>query len=106
MITRKAKVFVKGTEAGTLMELSQDKEYVFEYLEDYNGLEISRTMMPHKRKYTYDKFPPFFEGLLPEGVQLDGLLKVKKIDKDDLFSQLMAVGAELVGVITLEEVLE
>ena len=97
-------MFVKGAEAGTLMELSQDKEYVFEYLEDYNGLEISRTMMPHKRKYTYDKFPPFFEGLLPEGVQLDGLLKIKKIDKDDLFSQLMAVGAELVGVITLEEI--
>jgi serine/threonine-protein kinase HipA len=63
-------------------------------------------MMPHTRTYTYDKFPPFFEGLLPEGVQLDGLLKIKKIDKDDLFSQLMAVGDELVGVITLEEVLE
>ena len=106
MITRKAKVFVKGAEAGTLTELSQGKEYVFEYLEDYNGLEVSRTMMPHKQKYTYNTFPPFFEGLLPEGVQLDGLLKIKKIDKDDLFSQLMAVGDELVGVITLEEVLE
>ena len=106
MITRKAKVFVKETEAGTLTELSQGKEYVFEYLEDYNGLEVSRTMMPHKRKYTYNKFPPFFEGLLPEGVQLDGLLKIKKIDKDDFFSQLIAVGDELVGVITLEEVLE
>ena len=106
MIMRKAKVFVNGAEAGTLTELSQGKEYVFEYLEDYNGLEVSRTMMPHKRKYTYNKFPPFFEGLLPEGVQLDGLLKIKKIDKDDLFSQLMAVGDELVGVITLEEVME
>ena len=106
MITRKAKVFVKGAEAGTLTELSQSKEYVFEYFEDYNGLEVSRTMMPHKRKYTYNKFPPFFEGLLPEGVQLDGLLNIKKIDKDDLFSQLMAVGDELVGVITVEEVLE
>jgi serine/threonine-protein kinase HipA len=106
MIMRKAKVLVKGVEAGRLTELSQGKEYVFEYLEDYNGLEVSRTMMPHKRKYTCDKFPPFFEGLLPEGVQLDGLLKIKKIDKDDLFSQLLAVGDELVGVITLEEVLE
>ena len=106
MSTRKAKVFVRGVEAGTLMELRQGKEYVFEYLEGYMGLEVSRTMMPHKQKYTYDKFPPFFEGLLPEGVQLDGLLKIKKIDKDDLFSQLMAVGDELVGVITLEEVLE
>lgn len=104
MIMRKAKVFVKGIEAGGLMEISQGTAYKFEYLEDYNGLEVSRTMMPHKRMYSYDKFPPFFEGLLPEGVQLDGLLKIKKIDKDDLFSQLMAVGAELVGVITLEEI--
>lgn len=106
MIMRKAKVFVRGVVAGTLIEFSQGKEYVFEYLEGYKGLEISRTMMPHKRKYSYDKFPPFFEGLLPEGLQLDGLLKIKKIDKDDLFSQLMAVGDELVGVITLEEELE
>ena len=103
---RKAKVFVKDIVAGTLVEISQGKDYVFEYLEGYKGLEVSRTMMPHKRKYTYDKFPPFFEGLLPEGIQLDGLLKIKKIDKDDLFAQLLAVGDELVGVITLEEIFE
>jgi len=35
---------------------------------------------------------------------LEGLLKIKKIDKDDLFSQLMAVGDELVGVITVKEI--
>jgi serine/threonine-protein kinase HipA len=103
---RKAKVFVRGVVAGTLTELSQGSEYVFEYLEGYKGLEISRTMMPYKRTYTYNKFPPFFEGLLPEGVQLDGLLKISKIDRDDFFSQLLAVGDELVGVITLEEVKE
>jgi len=88
------------------MELRQGKEYVFEYLEGYKGLEVSRTMMPYKRKYTYTTFPPFFEGLLPEGIQLEGLLKIKKIDKDDLFSQLMSVGDELVGVITLQEIVE
>jgi len=103
---RKAKVFVNGIEAGILSEIHQGKKYVFEYLEDYNGLEISRTMMPHKREYTYAKFPPFFEGLLPEGIQLDGLLKIKKIDKNDLFSQLIEVGDELIGVITLEEIVE
>ena len=106
MRMRKAKVFVKGIEAGILMEISQGREYKFEYLEGYKGLEVSRTMMPHARMYSYDKFPPFFEGLLPEGIQLDGLLKIKKIDKGDLFSQLMAVGDELVGVITLEEISE
>jgi serine/threonine-protein kinase HipA len=104
LIMRKAKVFVNGIEAGILSEIRYSKEYVFEYLENYNGLEISRTMMLHKRKYSYAKFPPFFEGLLPEGIQLDGLLKIRKIDKDDLFSQLIAVGDEFVGVITIDEI--
>ena len=100
---RKAKVYVKGIQAGILSELKQGIEYCFEYLEDYKGLEVSRTMLTDQKRYSFDKFPPFFEGLLPEGVQLEGLLKIKKIDKDDLFSQLMAVGDELVGVITVKE---
>lgn len=103
---RKAKVYVKGIEAGILSELKQGTEYCFEYLEDYKGLELSRTMLTDQKLYSFDKFPPFFEGLLPEGVQLEGLLKIKKIDKDDLFSQLMAVGDELVGVITVKEMWE
>ena len=103
---RKAKVYVKGIQAGILSELKQGAEYCFEYLEDYEGLEVSRTMLTDQKIYPFDKFPPFFEGLLPEGVQLEGLLKIKKIDKDDLFSQIIAVGDELVGVITVKEILE
>jgi len=103
---RKASVFVKGVEAGILSELKQGTEYRFEYLEDYGGLEVSRTMLTDQKKYSFNKFPPFFEGLLPEGIQLEGLLKIRKIDKDDLFSQLMAVGDELVGVVTVKEILE
>jgi serine/threonine-protein kinase HipA len=37
---------------------------------------------------------------------LEGLLKIRKIDMDDLFSQLIAVGDELVGVVTVKEILE
>jgi len=103
---RKTKVFVKGIEAGMLIELKQGTAYRFEYHADYDGLEISRTMLTDKKKYSFDKFPPFFEGLLPEGMQLEGLLKIRKIDKDDLFSQLIAVGDELVGVVTVKELPE
>jgi len=103
---RKAKVFVNGTEAGILSEIKQGTEYVFEYLDGYNGLEVSRTMLLNQKKYSFDKFPPFFEGLLPEGIQLDGLLKIKKIDKNDFFSQLIAVGEDLIGVVTVKEILE
>jgi len=103
---RKAKVFVKGVEAGTLTELKQGKEYIFEYLDGYNGLEVSRTLPVIVRVYKFNGFPPFFDGLLPEGIQLEGLLKIKKIDKNDHFSQLLAVGEDMVGVVTVKEVIE
>lgn len=103
---RKARIFVKGVEAGTLTELIQGKEYVFEYLNDYTGLEVSRTMPTSVKIYKFDKFPPFFEGLLPEGIQLEGLLKIRKIDKRDLLSQIIAVGEDLVGVVTVKELTE
>lgn len=103
---RKAKVFVNGIEAGILTEIKQGAEYAFEYNEGYDGLEVSRTMLPSQKKYTYNKFPPFFEGLLPEGIQLEGLLKLNKIDRNDLFSQLIAVGGDVVGAVTVKEIIE
>lgn len=100
---RKAKVYVKGKEAGTLTEVVRGKEYLFEYLDDYDGLEVSRTMPLKEKVYEFDRFPSFFDGLLPEGVQLEGLLKLKKIDKHDYFSQLIAVGGDMVGAVTVKE---
>ena len=103
---RKAKIYVKGVEAGTLTELQQGKDYLFEYLDGYEGLEVSKTMPKNVKVYKFDKFPPFFDGLLPEGIQLDGLLKIKKIDRNDHFSQLIAVGDDMVGVVTVKEIVE
>jgi len=103
---RRAKVYVKGIEAGTLTEFEKGKDYQFEYLDGYNGLEVSRTMPIKEKSFKFDKFPPFFDGLLPEGIQLEGLLKIKKIDKNDFFSQLMAVGEDMVGVVTVKELAE
>ena len=100
---RKAKVFVKGKVAGTLTEVVQGSEYLFEYLDDYNGLEVSITLPTKAKVYKFNRFPPFFDGLLPEGIQLDGLLKLKKIDRYDYFSQLMAVGEDMVGAVTVRE---
>jgi len=106
MEMRKAKVYVNGIEAGILCEIEQGAAYSFEYNEGYGGLEVSRTMLTSQRKFTFTKFPPFFEGLLPEGIQLDGLLKLKKIDKNDFFSQLIAVGEDVVGAVTVKEIIE
>jgi len=103
---RKAKVYVNGIEAGILSEIQQGKEYVFVYHNEYKGLPVSQTMPLNKKEYNFKSFPPFFDGLLPEGIQLDGLLKINKIDKDDYLSQLIAVGNDLVGVVTVKELTE
>ncbi len=103
---RKAKVYVNGTEAGILSEIKPGTQYTFEYLDGYSGLEVSRTMPLNEKKYSFDRFPPFFDGLLPEGFQLEGLLKIRKIDKNDFFSQLLAVGEDMVGVVTVKKISE
>lgn len=103
---RKAKIYVKGAEAGTLTEVRQGNEYLFEYIDGYEGPEVSRTMPKNIQVYKFDKFPPFFDGLLPEGIQLEGLLKIKKVDKKDYFSQLIAVGDDMVGAVTVKEIIE
>jgi serine/threonine-protein kinase HipA len=43
------------------------------------------------------------EGLLPEGPQLEAILRRHKIDRGDCFGQLMAVGKDVVGSLTVEE---
>jgi serine/threonine-protein kinase HipA len=101
---RKAEVYLNGTGAGILTELATGSEYLFEYHEDYSGPGISRTMPTRARIYRFSEFPPFFDGLLPEGIQLEGLLKIKKIDRNDFFSQLIAVGQDMVGAVTIKEI--
>ena len=98
---RTARIFFDGELAGYLTELDS-KRFLFEYLESYTGSSVSLTMPLSKRKFIYDSFPSFFDGLLPEGAQLDGLLRQNKIDRYDNFSQLLAVGADLVGAVTVK----
>ena len=101
---RKAKIFVNSTETGTLLELEFGKKYRFEYLQGYTGIPVSLTMPLSQKVYEFESFPPFFDGLLPEGYQLEGLLKIGKVDRNDFFAQLMAVGDDLVGNVTVKEV--
>lgn len=91
--------------AGYLTEVEKGRHYKFEYDKNYSGDPISLTMPLEYKEFSYDSFPPFFDGLLPEGIQLDGLLRFNKIDKDDYFSQIVAAGADLVGAVSVEEVL-
>lgn len=102
---RKAKVFMHKSLAGYLIEEEKNIKYLFYYGDNYKGEPVSLTMPVEIKEFYFNSFPPFFDGLLPEGIQLDGLLRIKKIDKDDYFSQLIATGSDLVGAVCVEEML-
>ena len=100
---RKAEVYVGKQIAAILIEISRT-HYELIYALEYKGTPISLTLPIKKENYIFDSFPSFFEGLLPEGIQLEALLKQKKINKDDYFSQLLAVGADMIGAVSIKEV--
>ena len=101
---RMARIFTGGRPAGILEELEPGRKYRFMYESGYDGPPVSLTMPVSPSPYEFDRFPPFFDGLLPEGVMLEGLLRQRKIDAQDYFGQLVAVGRELVGAVTAEEI--
>lgn len=98
---KKARVLVHGIEAGILDEL-KGRKYQFTYHADYQGAPVSLTMPLTNRIYEFEIFPPFFEGLLPEGVMLEALLRKYKIDRNDYLEQLIKVGQDVVGAVTIE----
>lgn len=100
---RRARIFMQGTQAGILEE-GEDRKYRFSYDLDYQGPPVSLSMPTSQKIYDFDSFPPFLDGLLPEGFQLNALLKQHKIDRRDYFTQLVIVGHDLVGAITVEEI--
>jgi len=101
---RKAKVFFLGEFAGLIEEVEKNKRYKFIYESGYTGDPISLAMPVKQNEYVFEGFPPFFDGLLPEGVMLEGLVRRLKLDSNDLFGQLMAVGHDMVGAVTVEEI--
>lgn len=98
---RKVTVLVDRSVAGTLTEVEKGRKYRLEYRKDYAGEPVSLTMPVGQQVWEFDRFPPFFEGLLPEGFQLESLLRQLKIDRDDYFGQLLAVGRDMVGAVTV-----
>lgn len=97
---REARIWQFGLPAGTLRELEKGK-FEFEYLPDYQAQPVSVTMPVRPEPYCFEGFPPFFEGLLPEGPQLEALLRKAKLDENDFFGQLVRVGGDLVGSVTV-----
>ncbi len=99
-IKMRAKIYVDQQLAGYLEK--RNNGYRFVYLSGYHGQSVSLTMPTTQSQYDYETFPPFFDGLLPEGMMLEALLKRAKLDRSDLFGQLITVGGDLVGNITVK----
>jgi len=98
---RKAIIKIHNIRAGVLTEYEPNR-YGFKYDEGYSGPPVSLTMPVKNGEYFFESFPPFFDGLLPEGIQLEGLLRTYKIDKNDYFQQLIITGRDLVGAVTAD----
>jgi serine/threonine-protein kinase HipA len=99
---RRADIYQQGALAGVLEE--QDRNhYRFTYALGYRGQPISLALPVRETPYEFDQFPPLFEGLLPEGLPLEAMLRHYKIDRNDLFKQLITVGNDVVGSLTIKE---
>ncbi|MBZ0266730.1 HipA N-terminal domain-containing protein [bacterium] len=101
---RRVRVLVHGRPAAVLEEVAPGREYRLQYDPGYDGPPVSLALPVSDGEFTFDRFPPFFDGLLPEGVRLEALLRQAKIDAADHLSQLLAVGGDLVGAVTVEAV--
>ena len=101
LIMKLARIYQQNQFAGRL-EARDDGTYLFVYDDAFRGEPVSLTMPTSKRVWEFPRFPAPFEGLLPEGVQLDALLRLRKLDRNDLFSQLLAVGRDVVGSLRIE----
>lgn len=99
---KRARVFQQGVLAGHL-EALDDGTYRFIYEPAFRGEPVSLTMPRSGQSWEFPAFPAPFEGLLPEGLQLEALLRHRKLDRSDLFGQLLAVGADVVGSLRIEE---
>ena len=100
---KKAEVYQQASLAGVLEELDS-RRWRFTYAAGYSSEPVSLTMPLAQSVHEFDRFPPAFEGLLPEGIQLEAMLRRYKLDRTDLFGQLVVAGQDLVGAVTVKEI--
>lgn len=95
-VSRRAMVFQRDVLAGRIAQ-QESGEWSFAYESGYTGPPVSLTLPVRAEPYVFADFPPFLDGLLPEGAQLEALLRRLKIDRRDCYRQLIAVGLDVVG---------
>lgn len=102
--TTRLDVFKQRERVGQLVRTEHGARFTYasEYLEAHNGVETAAVALRMPlRASAYEvhgtNLHPFFANLLPEGLRLRALVRAVKTSEDDLFSLLVAGGADTVG---------
>lgn len=103
---RDAEVYVNKEPAGVLTKLS-NKTYVFRYYYDYfvhpKKKAISLTLPKTQQEYRSNFLFPFFFNMLSEGSNKELQCRLLRIDNNDHFSLLLAIGnGDTIGAITVK----
>lgn len=95
------KVFKSEVYVGLLRRTQGGVDLVFDpefFNRNQNKLLTYKTKISSSTlSYKGYNLPPFFAGLLPEGLRLKALVHELKTSEDDLFSMLAAVGDKVIG---------
>lgn len=92
-------ILKNGVEAGTL-ERTQEGcriEFDTEFQKENDHLTFGISATEKIYEFRGGGLPPYFAGLLPEGLRLKGLVKKVKTSPDDLFTLLVASGGDSIG---------
>ncbi len=92
-------IFCHSEKAGVLRrtDLGCEFEFSANFIQKKRKLSFHMSYNDSPIKYRGDNLPPFFAGLLPEGLRLKTLIQKIKTSDDDLFSVLAAIGSHCVG---------
>ena len=96
-------VYQQGAQAGVLEELDGGR-WRFTYAEGYAGESVSLTMPAAQAIHEFDRFPSPFEGLLPREFSWRPCCGATSLIAPIFFGQLIVVGQDLVGSLTVKEV--
>jgi serine/threonine-protein kinase HipA len=94
-------VYVHGRFAGIIEEREDVFAFTYDrgYLEDHDAPPVSLTLPLRAEAYASKTFPPFFDGLLPEGWLLDVATRHWKLDPRDRMGLLLAVCEDCIGAV-------
>lgn len=93
------KLYKKNSYAGELIRTPSGCQIVFDDVFKKENLHLTFNIDTKNEIYTLNgiNLPPYFAGLLPEGLRLKQLIKQSKTSADDLFTLLVEAGTDAIG---------